>query len=444
MMTTYLDVEGRALSPMEQTFCIADEICSFNFTMHCELSGELAEEGLRMALDKVQARHPLLRMHLDGEVGEVRFLPGTGPIPLRIAERPVSALVAECEHELHTRFDGRQGPMVRCVLMRHGPAHATLLVTFHHLIGDGISGSLLLRDLFRAWRGEDLVILPLAESADRHLPATARGFQGFTRLVSLLGQRLGRTLSHGGIRYLPVERPASYGERQAAVRMLRFEPKLVSVLADRARREHTTVHGALSAAILMASRPELGPLPAHVAFSSALNMRDRFSPAIGDDLGLFATLVYSAHLVDDKTGFWPLARELKAGLNEAVDSGQPFLGITALPRWIMYRFRKAGRGEPGKQAVTTAFHRGMVKAFALTNIGKVNIVAENGPIRISALGFVASPSVLAASAFTAATIGGTLCLNSIVMEPVVSRGTQDRILERVQSLIRSAIDWRSE
>lgn len=66
MMTTYLDVEGRALSPMEQTFCIADEICSFNFTMHCELSGELAEEGLRMALDKVQARHPLLRMHLDG------------------------------------------------------------------------------------------------------------------------------------------------------------------------------------------------------------------------------------------------------------------------------------------------------------------------------------------------------------------------------------------
>lgn len=438
-MTTYLNVEERSLSPMEQTFYIADEICSLNFTMHCEISGELEEESLCAALAKVQARHPLLRMRLDGEDGMLRYRPGTGRIPVRISEGPISAVVAECEHELHAGFDGRRGPMARCVLMRHGPAHATLLVTFHHLIGDGISGSLLLRDLFRALRGEDLDILPLAESADRHLPATARGFQGFTRLVRMVGQRLGRALRYGRVRYLPVDRSASYVERQAAVRMLRFEPELVSALANRARREHTTVHGALSAAIVIASRPELGPPPWHIAFSSALNMRDRFSPSIGDDLGLYATLVYSTHLVDDKTDFWPLARELKAGLNAAVDSGQPFLGIAALPRWIMYRYRRAGRGEPGRQAAAKVFHRGMVKAFALTNIGKVAIVADNGPIRISALGFVVSPSVLGASAFTAATLDGTLCLNSIVMEPVVSRDTQDRILERVQSLLCAAI-----
>lgn len=437
-MTTYLGVEGRSLSPMEQTFYIADEICSLNFTMHCEISGELAEDVLREAIDKVQARHPLLRMHLDGEPGELRFLPGTRPIPLRIADGPPSAVVAECEHELRTRFDGRRGPMARCVLIRHGSDHATLLVTFHHLIGDGISGSLLLRDLFRTLRGEDLDVLPLAESADRHLPASARGLQGFISLVRVAGQRLGRTLRHGRVRYLPVERSASYGDRQAAVRMLRFEPESVNALADLARREDTTVHGALSAAIVLASRPELGPAPSHVAFSSALDMRDRFSPSIGDDLGLYATLVYSTHLIDDKTGFWPLARELKAGLNVAVGSGQPFLGITALPRWMMYRYRKAGGGEAGKQAVTTAFHRGMVEAFALTNIGKTDVVADDGPIRISALGFVVSPSVLAASAFTAATIDGTLCLNSIVMEPIVSRGTQDRIIERMQSVIQVA------
>lgn len=438
-MTTYLDVEGRSLSPMEQTFYIADEICSLNFTMHCEISGELEEESLCAALAKVQARHPLLRMRLDGEDGMLRYRPGTGRIPVRIAEGPISEVAAECEHELRTGFDGRRGPMARCVLMRHGPAHATLLVTFHHLIGDGISGSLLIRDLFRALRGEDLDILPLAESAERHLPATARGLQGFTRLVRVVGQRLRCALRYGQVRYLPEERPASYDERRAAVRMLRFEPELVSALANRARSEHTTVHGALSAAIVMASHPELGPPPSHIAFSSALNMRDRFSPPIGDDLGLYAALVYSAHLVGDKVAFWALARELKAGLDNAVASGQAFLGIAALPRWIMYRYRRAGRGEPGKQAAAKAFHRGMVKAFALTNIGKVNIVADNGPIGISALGFVVSPSVLAASAFTAATIGGTLCLNSIVMEPVVSRGTQDRILERVQSLICSAI-----
>ena len=437
-MTRYRDDEGRSLSPMEQTFYIANEICSLNFTMHCEISGDLEEASLCAALAKVQARHPLLRMRLDGGDDLLRYRPGTGQIPVRIAEGPVTAVVAECEHELHTGFDERRGPMARCVLMRHGPAHATLLITFHHLIGDGISGSLLIRDLFQALGGEDLDILQLAESADRHIPATARGLRGFIRLIRVVGQQLGNALRYGQVRYLPEEKPAGYGERRAAVRMLRFEPELVSALADRARSEHTTVHGALSAAIVMASRPELGSPPSHIAFSSAVNMRDRFSPSIGDDLGLYATLVYSAHHVGHEAAFWPLARELRAGLDNAVASGQPFLGIAALPRWIMFRYRKAGRGDPGKQAAATAFHRGMVKAFALTNIGKLDVLPDIGPIRISALGFVVSPSVLGTSAFTAATIGGTLCLNSIVMEPIVSRSTQDRILERVQTLIRSA------
>lgn len=438
-MTRYLEVKERALSPMEQTICVADDLCSLNFVMHCELFGELAEESLHAALDKVQARHPLLRMRLDGEDGNLWFRQGVGPIPLRIVDGPTSSVATEAEYELHTEFDRRRGPMVRCVWIRHDLAHATLFATFHHLIGDGISGSLLYRDLMQALRGEDLDILPLAESMDGHVPTTARGLKGFAGLVKLAGRRLSRILRHGPLRFLPVERPASFGEMRAAVRMLRFEPEFVCALSDRARREHTTLHGALAAAIVIASTPEIGALPAHIAFSSALNMRDRFSPPIGDDLGLYATLAYSTHVVGDGTAFWPLARELKQGLNEAIASGQPFLGVTGIARWIMYRYRKAGGGEAGRQTAAKVFSRGMIKAFALTNIGKVAIATDNGPIRVASLGFVVSLSVLGTSAFTASTIGGTLCLNSIVMEPVVSRNTQNRVVERLHDILYSAL-----
>jgi len=424
---------------MEQTICIADDLCSLNFGMHCELFGELAEESLRAALNRVQARHPLLRMHLQGGDGNLWFRQGTGPIPVRIVNGPVSSVVTEAEHELHTRFDRERGPMVRCVWIRHDPAHATLLVTFNHLIGDGISGSLLLRDLLLTLRGEELDILPLAQSMDGHVPATARGFRGFSGLMKLAGRRLGRVLRHGPLRFLPVERPASFGERRAAVRMLRFEPEFVCALTDRARRENTTLHGALAAAIVLASSPEIGAPPAQIAFSSALNMRDRFSPPIGDDLGLYATLAYSTHVIGDGTAFWPLARELKQGLNEAIAIGQPFLGVTGIARWIMYRYRKAGGGEAGRKTAAKVFSRGMIKAFALTNIGKVVIAADNGSIRVASLGFVVSLSVLGTSAFTASTIAGTLCLNSIVMEPVVSRDTQNRVVERLHGILYSSL-----
>jgi hypothetical protein len=159
-MTKYLEVKERTLSPMEQTICLADDLCSLNFVMHCELFGELAEESLHAALDKVQARHPLLRMRLDGEDGNLWFRQGAGPIPVRIVDGPTSSVATEAEYELHTEFDRRRGPMVRCVWIRHDLAHATLFATFHHLIGDGISGSLLYRDLMQALRGEDLDILP--------------------------------------------------------------------------------------------------------------------------------------------------------------------------------------------------------------------------------------------------------------------------------------------
>lgn len=438
-MTSYLDAKERALSPMEQTFCIADEICSLNFVMHCELAGELTEESLRVALGKVQARHPLLRMRLEEDGGTPWFRLGAGPIPLRTINGPLPSVATEAEYELHTGFDRTRGPMVRCVWIRHDPRQSTLLTTFHHLIGDGISGALLLRDLMRALGGADLDVLPLAESMDGHVPASARGLRCFAGLMKLAGRRLARTLRHGPLRFLPVERPASFGERRAVVRLLRFAPEFVSALAARAREENTTLHGALGAAIIMASYPEIGVSPAHIAFSSALNMRDRFAPPIGDDLGLYAMLVYSTHLVGDETAFWPLARELKQGLNEEISIGQAFHVLAGIAPWIMYRYRKAGGGEAGRETATKVISRGMVNAFALTNIGRVSMAADCGSARVASLGFVVSPSVLGVCAFTASTINGVLCLNSIVMEPVVSRDTQNRVVERVQSIIHAAV-----
>lgn len=437
-MTRHLDTTQRALSPTEQTFRIADEICSLNFVMHCELVGELSESSLGVALGKVQARHPLLRMRLENDAEAQWFRLGAEPIPLRVIDGPPSSVAAEAEFELHTRFDGARGPMIRCVWMRHSPSHTTLLTTFHHLIGDGISGALLLRDLMHALGGADLGILPLAESMDAHVPAMAKGFRGHSGLFWLVCKRLARTLRIGPLRYLPVEQSAPFGQRRAAIRLLRFEPGLVSALSTRARKEATTLHGVLGAAIVMACYPEIGHTPAHIAFSSALNMRDRLDPPVGEDLGLYASLAYSLHLIDDKTAFWQLARELKQGLDEAISSGQPFYGLTGIAPWIMYRYRKAGGGDVGRETVANVFSRGMIKAFGLTNIGKVSIATDAAPVKVESLGFVVSLSVLGACAFTASTVNGILCLNSIVMEPVVSRDTQTRIIERLQSIILMA------
>ncbi len=437
-MTRQLDLNQRALSPTEQTFFVADEICSLNFVMHCELAGELDEVALRRALGKVQARHPLLCMRLEGDAGSLWFRPSAEAIPLRVIDVPPATVAPEAERELHTRFDGARGPLIRCVWIRHVPGHGTLLTTFHHLIGDGISGALLLRDLMQALGGAELGSLPLADSMDSHVPAKAKGIRGYAGMISVGLQTLAKSLRRGPFRVLPIEQPAGFDQRRAAIRLLRFTPEVVSRLTNRARQEGTTLHGALGAAILLACYPELGHVPAHVAFSSAVNMREQFSPPVGDVVGMYASLAFSPHLVDGATELWPLARDIKRGLGEAFAAGQPFHGPTCIAPWLMYRHRQAGGGDAGRETVAKVMSRGMLNAFGLTNIGKVRMDAEAAPLRVESLGFVVSLSVLGACAFTAATTNGTLCLNSIVMEPVVSRATQNRIVERLQGIVLAA------
>ena len=48
-----------------------------------------------------------------------------------------------------TRPGRLDGPRARCIWLRHGEADSTLLLTFHHVISDGKSGVLVMRDLIR-------------------------------------------------------------------------------------------------------------------------------------------------------------------------------------------------------------------------------------------------------------------------------------------------------
>ena len=94
-MTHYLEGAERALSPMEQTICVADALCSMNFVMHCEILGPLGEDPLRAGLARVQARHPLLRMRLHGTDGNWWFRPVAEAIPLRVVDGPPSTIAAD-------------------------------------------------------------------------------------------------------------------------------------------------------------------------------------------------------------------------------------------------------------------------------------------------------------------------------------------------------------
>jgi hypothetical protein len=143
---------------------------AYNCPGGARLVGELDVAALERALEEVVGRHEALRTSFREEGGEVVQVV-SAPGPVRLTVHDLSAMAdAEREqavHEMaqrHARegFDLRRGPLLRAGLLRLGAHEHVFLLTMHHIISDGWSMGILIRELgalyeaYRAGAGSPL------------------------------------------------------------------------------------------------------------------------------------------------------------------------------------------------------------------------------------------------------------------------------------------------
>lgn len=128
------------------------------------LRGALDRQALRRALDRIVARHEALRttfVQVDGEPRQRIASVEEGGFPL--AEKTAT----DAEHaqrladaEVMDRFDLEQGPLIRGLLITEADDLHTLLITMHHIVSDGWSMGVFVRELEKLYQayargGED-------------------------------------------------------------------------------------------------------------------------------------------------------------------------------------------------------------------------------------------------------------------------------------------------
>ncbi|MEV0696793.1 amino acid adenylation domain-containing protein [Saccharopolyspora sp. NPDC050389] len=177
-----------------------------------ELSGEVDGDGLRRAGDVLLERYPNLRacfVH-EGLSRPVQVVPresaiGWSEVDLSArgeAERE-EELARLLEKDRAAGFDVQRGPLLRMMLVRMGEGRSRLVVTNHHLVLDGWSMPLLVRELFALYRsqgdesripdpGEYRDFLAWLENRDRDaaLGAWAEALEGVQPLLLGAGDRV--------------------------------------------------------------------------------------------------------------------------------------------------------------------------------------------------------------------------------------------------------------
>ncbi|WP_313918702.1 non-ribosomal peptide synthetase [Tahibacter sp.] len=126
-----------------------------------QLRGALDTSALRLALDGVYRRHDVLRARIVETDGEPHLVPDVRndavftltTIDLRDAGGAADGAVdAQAQREFSAPFDLHNGPLIRACLIALAPDRHVLLINVHHVIFDGTSLQLLLREIDANYR----------------------------------------------------------------------------------------------------------------------------------------------------------------------------------------------------------------------------------------------------------------------------------------------------
>lgn len=317
----------RPLSAVERWYWLSDQFSSLNVISRVRVRGNLQPEALRRGLDALQARHPLLRTSIEHDEGlRPRWVPCDRPIPLRFVPRAHDdQWVSEInQRELVDRVDTDVGPLIRATIISGSDGVHDLLIVVPHIIADGTTVLSLARQLL------DLALAPaeprpvsrVLPPAEDLRPAAFTGAEGDARLAAqsasdlelMTKWRPGRVEPSSAV---PLE------ERRTHLIHRELSAGQIDVVSREAKSHGTTVHGALTAALVLAAARDAAKQSSHFAIGSPIDFRgDLVPPVQADEVGTYVATVPS--VVDVSLPFWELARSITTDLAERKARGYHF------------------------------------------------------------------------------------------------------------------------
>jgi hypothetical protein len=289
----------------------------------------------------------------------------------------------------------------------HDRDRSTLILAADHAAFDGRSLVFIMRDLLRSLAGESLGNpQPISPSQDELF-----GLRNPEGYASASAEATDRAFETGA---------QDSGERFLLERVW-IEPPVTSSIALRARREQTTVHGALTAAILLAGRGQSRQWR-DTLIRCASPIDNRATLNAGANPGLLLTFGYTELAPAFSSGFWDLARQVRRDVNVHHTIAE------AAPSLAPIREMMSVEQDPDN---IVAFSRQRAHTLMVTNYGRLGIPANYGRLQLQSISPFVNSGAPHTQTVSVATLSGLLCMTNVSVEPVAS------LLEKARNLLIS-------
>lgn len=355
--------------------------------------GRLDPALIKRALAWLQVQHPILRAHIRyGKVVWRRLPPfayrqpwfdteGTTEIPLKVIDDPdPEAWRKVLASDIRTPIRRGNHPRLRITVVRQSPDADLnhIVICADHATLDAQSGNMLARQLLEF----------LADPATAQLKVPVH-----TTLPPPIEAGLPKKSGDGKSPYQPAIRlpkqrvPEPKEETRVLAR--RLEPAATTAFKDAIKANRTTLHGAVTAAFLLAMR-ERYRLDAMTVLTT-IDLRRLSKPALpAETYGCYIDIVRTKHAITDQ--FWATAREASFKLITTLAKDQESATVMKLPEWEVYRI------ETGPIVNN---HR-RIDGLAVTTAGESGLKADYGAYRLEDVTMAVSLDMFGPSLFVIA------------------------------------------
>ena len=311
-------VYKRQLTAMERLFTRSP----FSLvTMVARIRGEVTQETLTAAVEKVRQRHTNLRVRLEDDAGHNPWLTseGAGTIPIEVIPRTSADQWIQVVRETgKVPFDFERQTPIRFILVQSNDA-SELIVVCHHILCDGMSLAYLVRDLLEHLGDPDKSVTVLPDPAPVDAETIPSG-SSLNPLVKYAIRRINRKWEANPVYFDQHDYEAlteaywqTYEHQLLPIELSQTE---TTELVERCREEQVTVNTALAAAFTAAQSNVLGGKRYEPKLGVAADLRVRLRHPVGEVMGFYAGVATHSYKPDPKVGFWDNARKLHSKLQE--------------------------------------------------------------------------------------------------------------------------------
>ncbi|HVR98194.1 MAG TPA: amino acid adenylation domain-containing protein, partial [Thermoanaerobaculia bacterium] len=248
--------EGLPLSFGQEWMWVVDQLDpengAYNAPVPLKLLGALDVAALVGALAEVARRHEVLRMAFVSGPAQVPLPPGPvlfAAVDLSALPDPEAAAESLAMEEARRPFDLAAGRPFRALLLRVGAADHRLVVNLHHIITDGWSAGILLREMavvYEALRTGSAPSLPPLPIQYADFAVWQRRWLAGEVLESLLGYWRQRLAGDLPVLELPADAPRGTAPAQLGVRLpFTLEKEVSAALTALGRRRSATLFATL-------------------------------------------------------------------------------------------------------------------------------------------------------------------------------------------------------